>query len=340
MTLRNDIPDTCEIRQCWFTGRRVIHSTKRMGRPYEFVAQAPRRKDVLCPFCPGNESKTPPEVAACRPEGSSANSPDWSLRVIPNKFPALLKHPPNCAEAEQNPFCIPGIGIHEVVVETPIHDLSFCSFSADRLLTVFKYWRDRFCALAKESQVRYIQLFKNSGALAGASIQHAHSQIQTLPFIPELVAREIDSAALYAKEKGGCIFCAAVDGALKPNADCFVADNEKFVVFTPFASLYPYETWLFPKFHHSSFALVDDGDLSYLADLFVDLFYRYHAVFAPDFPFNLILHTAPVATAEETSFHWHFELYPQFAKIAGFERGTGVYINAIPPEYAARRLRL
>lgn len=340
MTTHRDIPETCEIRECPFTGRRVIFSTKRMGRPYEFVAQSPCRKDIPCPFCPGNESETPPEVRAERPGNSQPNSPDWSLRIIPNKFPALLKNQQPSVAIDNSLFCIPGIGIHEVVIETNVHDLSFSNFSVELLTMVLKYWRDRFNELSTASPAAYIQLFKNSGALGGASIQHAHSQILTLPIIPEFVANEIDRAARHYKANGICIFCKTIKDSMKPGAPRFVSSNDHFLTLTPFASLYPYETWLFPKIHQPSFKDVDDACLPSLAQALADLFYRYHEIMGAEFPFNLVLHTAPVSHADKESYHWHFELYPQVAKIAGFERSTGVYINAIPPEYAARQLHL
>ncbi len=339
MTRFENIRETCEIRKCPVTGRRVIVSTMRMGRPYEFISTPPKRKNTPCPFCPGNESETPPEVIALRSPDSKADSPGWSLRVIPNKFPALLKSMPEHCDIACDFETSPGLGIHEVVIETNRHDLSFSHFTPDVFTSVIRCWRDRITVISKNPDCAYVQLFKNSGALGGASILHAHSQILSLPFVPELPEAELSHASRRMSESGKCIFCELLENDATPNSSRFISASDHFAAITPYAGVNPFECWIFPRAHQSDFRQIGDADIDHLADDFVDLFSRYRRVLGDDFPFNLILHTAPATPEAFDFYHWHFELYPQMSRIAGFERGTGVYVNAIPPEYAAEKLR-
>jgi UDPglucose--hexose-1-phosphate uridylyltransferase len=339
-----------EIRRDPAGGGWVIIAAERAKRPYEFrpIPVDDPAGAVLaaesCPFCPNREGRTPPEVAAVRPAESRPDGPGWSVRVVPNKYPVLTRG------AAPRPLvhgffeASDGIGVHEVVIETPDHQIDFSSLVPAQALAVVRTWRERIRSIEAEPQYVYIQLFKNQGRAAGASLSHPHSQIAALPFIPPRIRDEIEASARFQAATGECLHCRMIEEETAA-AERMILRNEAFIVTAPFASRFPYEMHVHPLRHAIRFTAMDEGETALLAAALQDVLGRLRRTLN-DPPFNLILHQAPafaaVGEAEPSAFsayHWHFEILVMPTREAGFEWGTGVHINPVPPEEAAAVLR-
>jgi len=332
------------IRRRW-----SIIATERRFRPHEFkrpVMEPPG--DVGgCPFEYGNEHTTPPEVFAIPRGPRLPNTPNWSVRVVPNKFPALGIEGDLTREAVGIFDKVAGIGAHEVIVETPDHLRPMADLTPPEIALVFRAWRDRIIDLRRDTRIRYVLLFKNHGREAGASLYHPHSQLIATPIIPTVVVQELNVAREHWGHKERCVFCdlIAQERAL---GDRVAIETDRFVLLEPFASAFPFESWILPKRHGHDFALCSDDLLEDLARLLHDFLRRIRALL-DDPPYNLILHTAPSPhprpgqpefwSTIEYDFHWHIEFIPRITRIAGFEWGSGYSINPTPPEEAARFLR-
>ena len=331
-----------ELRKDPITGRWVIISTDRAKRPSDFAREPVKQKGGFCPFCAGNESKTPPEVLGYRsstlggPE-APPDTPGWRVRVVPNKFPALgiegsLDRQPEGMFDKMN-----GIGAHEVIIETPEHDKTFSSLSIKRVEDVIWAFRDRMIDLKKDRRFKYILIFKNHGEPAGASLEHPHSQLIALPIIPKQAVEELEGAKQYFQYKERCIFCDVIRQELE-DMRRVVAENQDFVTLAPFAPRFPFETWILPKHHDSAFDNAPSHVYENLARALQTLVTKSER--ALDNPaYNFVIHTSPVQDGPNDYYHWHMEFMPKLTKVAGFEWGTGFYINPTPPEEAAKFLR-
>jgi UDPglucose--hexose-1-phosphate uridylyltransferase len=327
-----------ELRKDPVIGRWVIISSERSKRPSDFAGSSQtRRKTGLCPFCPGNESATPPEIMAVRPADSAPNTPGWNLRVISNKFPALR------IEGELNRVGVGifdkmnGIGAHEVIVETPDHEKDLVDLPVEQVEQVLWAYRERTQDLARDPRLRYVMVFKNQGEAAGASLEHSHSQLIATPVVPKRVQEELDGAKKYFDYKERCIFCDIIRQERETQTRV-IAENDHFICVAPFAPRFPFETWLLPRFHQSHFGDLTRDRVHELASLLKDVLFRVRTALE-DPPYNYVVHTAPVMGAYAQEYHWHFEIIPKLTKVAGFEWGTGFYINPTAPEEAARYLR-
>jgi UDPglucose--hexose-1-phosphate uridylyltransferase len=329
-----------ELRKDPIVGRWVIIATDRARRPHDYHVERDAPRVGLCPFCPGQEDKTPHEVLAYRPaDGPAArrDAPGWSLRAFPNKFPALV------IEGELNRAGdgvydhMNGIGAHEVIVETPHHEKSFAQLSQGEIESVLAAYRDRLTDLKRDLRFKYVMIFKNHGSAAGASLEHSHSQLIALPIVPKTVAEEMAGARDYYAFKERCVFCDIVRQELGER-ERLVYQNADFVVIEPYAPKFPFETWVLPRRHRSSFEDATRAEHAGLADAMrVALRKLDRALDDP--PYNFILHSAPLQEPESASYHWHVEIMPTLGKVAGFEWGSGFYINPTPPEEAASFLR-
>jgi UDPglucose--hexose-1-phosphate uridylyltransferase len=326
-----------DLRRCPITGRWVIISTDRAQRPQDFTRQrVAATKKRLCPFCPGHETKTPPEVLAYRSNGSR-NEPGWTLRVVPNKFPALRVEGDVDREGEGLYDRMNGVGAHEVIIETPDHMASPASLSEKENADIFFAFRDRILDLKKDIRLRYVLVFKNHGELAGASLEHPHSQLIALPIVPKRALEEIEGAKRHFEYRQRCIFCDIVSQELR-SQDRVVLETESFLVITPYASRFPFETWILPRRHSSHFESLEASSIHNLGWVMRALWRRMEkALESP--PVNVILHSAPVQDPPLEHYHWHIEIMPKLTKVAGFEWGSGFYINPTPPEEAAGFLR-
>jgi len=327
-----------ELRKDPITGRWVIISTDRGKRPMDFLRDQVVAGDPKnCPFCPGHESKTPPELLVYGRNGGGANTPGWSIRVVPNKFPALKIEGELDREGEGLFDKMNGVGAHEVIVEAPDHTASLATIPERALEDVLWAYRDRMLDLKNDKRFRYVLIFKNHGESAGATVDHPHSQLIALPIVPRRVREEVDSSWHYYDEKERCIFCDIIRQEMD-TGERVVAENDHFITMTPYASRFPFEMWLLPKVHGSSYENNQSSMYASLSRMMKDVLMRMDATL--DKPaFNFMIHTSPIGEEINDHYHWHVEIIPKLTKVAGFEWGTGFYINPTPPEEAARFLR-
>jgi UDPglucose--hexose-1-phosphate uridylyltransferase len=327
-----------ELRKDPITGRWVIISTDRAKRPTDFVRESVEiRGNGFCPFCYGHEDKTPPEVLAYGRNGSGPNTPGWSVRVVPNKFPALGIEGDLDRQGEGLFDKMNGIGAHEVIIETPDHKSTLAMIPEKNIEDVLWAYRDRMLDLKNDRRFRYILLFKNHGEAAGASLEHTHSQLIALPIVPKRVREEVDNAVRYYQEKERCIFCDMIRQEMDTEARV-ICENDHFVALAPYAPRFPFETWLLPKQHGSAFENNQNPIYASLAALLKNILLRLDAVLNRP-AYNYVIHTSPIGEEVNEHFHWHIEMMPKLTKVAGFEWGTGFYINPTPPEESARFLR-
>ncbi len=327
-----------ELRKDPVTGRWVIIATDRAKRPSDFLREKVQiRGGSFCPFCYGNESKTPPEVLSYRPDSSVRNTPGWTVRVVPNKFPALGVEGTLDRQGEGLYDKMNGIGAHEVIIETPEHKLTLANMPTRRIEDVLWAFRDRILDLKKDRRFKYILIFKNYGDAAGASLEHTHSQLIALPVIPKRVLEEIEGSKEYYTFKERCVFCDIVRQE-EASQTRVVSENQGFVALAPFAPRFPFELWILPKDHRSAFEESQKNEFEQLAPILKDMLMRLDKVL--DSPaYNFILHSSPLPDSSNDYYHWHFEIMPKLTKVAGFEWGTGFYINPTPPEESAKFLR-
>ena len=242
-----------ELRKDPITGRWVIIATDRAIRPTDFVRDKVQiRGSGFCPFCPGNEKKTPPEIHAYRNDGSARDTPGWSLRIVPNKFPALGIEGTLNRQGEGLYDKMNGIGAHEVIIETTEHSLTLATMPTRSVEDVLWAYRDRILDLKKDRRFKYILIFKNHGEAAGASLEHTHSQLIALPVVPKRVREEVDGAREHYNFKERCIFCDIIRQETEKSAR-LIAENQAFVVLAPFAPRFPFEIWIIPKTHQCAF---------------------------------------------------------------------------------------
>lgn len=326
-----------ELRRDPIIGRWVIIAKERGKRPSDFVIEKEISKGGFCPLCSGNEHFTPPEVLAYGRPQYAPNTPGWSLRVVPNKFPALVIEGELDKRGEGIYDKMNGIGAHEVIIETPNHNETITDMSHDQLIQVFWAYRDRMADLSKDPRFRYIIVFKNFGRAAGASLEHSHSQLIALPIVPHRIQEEITGCLKYFDYKDRCVFCDIIRQERSQNIR-IVCENEEFITISPFAPRSPFEMWILPKKHQSSYLATDDSLFHPLTDLFLETMKRLNKAI-PRVPYNYVLHTAPLQNQFLEHYHWHIEIMPKLTMVAGFEWGSGFYINPTPPEEAARFLR-
>ncbi|MEO0137500.1 MAG: galactose-1-phosphate uridylyltransferase [candidate division WOR-3 bacterium] len=328
-----------ELRKDPVLGRWVIISTERAKRPKDFKFE-PEEKKISpqeCPFCPGNESATPPEIYAIRNNGTLPNTPGWSLRVIPNKFPALRIEGELNRKGEGIYDKMNGIGAHEVIIETNDHQYDLADLPEEAVYNLVDTYQKRIIDLKKDSRLRYVMIFKNFGAVAGASLEHSHSQLIATPIIPKRVIEEMDGAKRYFEYRDRCIFCDIIAQETKVSKR-MVSENNNFIAICPFAPRFPFEIWIIPRQHISNFEDTDGNGLYDLAKILKDCLIRLKkALNTP--PYNFIIHTTPITLKGIEFYHYHIEIIPVLTRIAGFEWGTGFYINPTAPEESAAYLK-
>jgi UDPglucose--hexose-1-phosphate uridylyltransferase len=327
-----------ELRKDPITGRWVIIATERAKRPSDFVRERVQiHGSGFCPFCYGNETKTPPEIIAYRSDGSTRNAPGWSLRVVPNKFPALGIEGGLNRQGEGLFDKMNGLGAHEVIIETPDHQKTIAMLPERQIEDVLWAYRDRILDLKKDRRFKYIMIFKNHGEAAGASLEHTHSQLIALPVVPKRVREEVDGAREYFNFKERCIFCDIIRQESESGVRV-IADSPEFIAVAPFAPRFPFEIWIVPRIHQSAFEDSQKQEFEQLAAMLKDMLTRLDKVL--DYPaYNYIIHTSPSPETPNEHYHWHLEIMPKLTKVAGFEWGTGFHINPTPPEESAKFLR-
>jgi UDPglucose--hexose-1-phosphate uridylyltransferase len=324
--------------------RWVIIATERAKRPMDFTPPQEDGASKGCPFCEGNEKMTPPEIFAIRKDGSSRDRPDWTVRVVPNKFPALRIEGGLGKLGVGIYDKMNGIGAHEVIIETTRHEEKLELQSVDSLFKVFSTYKLRLIDLKRDERFRYILVFKNEGRTAGASLSHPHSQLIATPVTPKRIREELLGAQHYYEYKDRCIFCDIIrEEAIQKER--IVYENGGFISFCPFASRFPFEIWVIPKRHDPDYDSMENDEIFSFADIMKTTLAKLSkALSGPHY--NYVLHTGPVRwprrgywTTIDYDFHWHVEIIPRLTNVAGFEWGTGFYINPTVPEEAAGYLQ-
>ncbi len=336
-----------ELRQDPVTGRWVIIAGNRAERPEEYRRAPVVRVELDCPFCRGHESSTPREVAWYGPDPNASHR--WEVRVVRNKYPALdlegdgHGHPfvaerDDRSSADAPLFVVhPGYGRHEVVIESPQHVESFSELTDEQAYWTFTAYRDRLLAHQRDPALIAASVFQNVGPEGGASLVHAHSQVLSLPDVPESLARELTGAKEFFSRHRGCVFCAMIQREGKLGIRV-VAQTDRLIALAPYASRFAYETWILPREHSPSFEHADDALLREAALLLKRVIWAVEQ--SLDRPaYNFYLHTAPFDSKTYPHYHWHFEFFPRISKAAGFEWCSGWHMNAVPPEVAASELR-
>jgi len=336
-----------ELRKDPILGRWVIIATERNKRPDSFASNR-CDEDVAvdkCPFCEGKEAMTPPEISSVRNERTAPNTPGWQVRVVPNKYPAcgiddkLIKQGYGMFDMMTN------FGAHEVIIETPEHKSEFKDRPVGDIIRVLNVLQDRIQDLQQDERLRHILIFKNKGKEAGASLAHPHHQLIALPITPKRVREELKGSLSYFKLKERCIYCDIVIQELSMK-ERLVYQNDGFVAFCPYAARFPFEVWIVPLNHAIDFygeSVRRQNEL--LADVLKTVLLRLADVLKNP-PYNYIIHSAPNRFPRsgywqtiEQDYHWHIELWPKLTQVAGFEWGSGFYINPVSPEQAAEFLR-
>lgn len=326
-----------ELRRDPVIGRWNIIETDQPSGPEAFEVETHAPMGGKCPFCYGNEGMTPPEIYVLRPPGSGPNSTGWHLRVVANKFPAL-KIEGDLGRRGLGVFDLcNGVGAHEVIVETPDHQRQMTDLSVEELTAVIKAFKVRSLDLRGDRRLKYTLIFKNFGLSAGASLEHTHSQLIALPIVPKRVQEELRGSEKYFEFRERCLYCDMLHQELQDD-ERLVCENRSFVAHCPFVSSFPFEVWILPKEHRADFAQINQEAIGDFARLLKETLLRLRAALANP-SYNFIIHTAPIEPREREDYHWHLELIPKLTKIAGFEWGTGFYINPTPPELAATCLR-
>jgi UDPglucose--hexose-1-phosphate uridylyltransferase len=325
-----------EFRQNMATREWVIVASERAERPDQFTRRKVERRVITqlsenCPFCPGNEHLTPPPTLVIR------NGNQWSVRVVPNKYAALRADDSNEREKIGLFLKAGGYGIAEVIIETPRHDLSIATMPETQVRLVLQAYRERTRQVAKMQNVNFVTLFRNHGERAGTSLQHPHSQLIATPIIPPNVRDQIHQSMMSYDSYGTCVFCEMMAEELE-QGERLIINSEKFVAFVPFASRSPFEIKILPKEHRAFFGDVTDEELDDLARVLKTILLKvYKGLDDPDY--NYIIHSAPVGDDDARYSHWYIMVVPRLTTPAGFEMGSGIYINVMAPERCAQVLK-
>ncbi|MFH0807739.1 MAG: galactose-1-phosphate uridylyltransferase [Elusimicrobiota bacterium] len=327
-----------ELRKDPVIGRWVIISTERSNVSLDF------RKDIeveaatkSCAFCEGNEHMTPPEILAYRKYGTQKDKPGWWVRVVPNKYPVLGIEGQTKRTGESLYDKMSGIGAHEVIIETAEHNRELPDIEDKKAEDIICAYKDRIADLRRDFRFEYILIFKNHGKAAGASVAHPHSQLIALPMVPVRVKQEQIGSKQYFDFKERCVFCDIISYELA-NESRVITENDSFAAVCPYASRFPFETWILPKKHFSHFSDIDKHDVPRLTQIMKTVLGKINKALENP-PYNYLIHTNPLKEPDSAFYHWHIELMPKLTRVAGFEWGTGFYINPVPPEEAARFLR-
>jgi UDPglucose--hexose-1-phosphate uridylyltransferase len=325
-----------EFRQNQATKEWVILATERGKRPNDIAKDRPKREHppahkTDCPFCPGNESLTDKAVYEHSSKGS------WQVRVVPNKFAALQPHLSPTRQRVGSFLAAKGFGIAEVVIEHPRHDQTIALMELEEVAGVLRAYRSRHIEIAKNDKINLITVFRNHGAGAGTSLEHPHSQIIATPIVPPHVRYPLEQAVLHYDKHGSCVFCDMAAEELRQR-ERIVIESDNFVAFCPFAARSPFESRIYPKRHTASFVTVDDEEIVELAWVLRDLLGKfYHGLGNPDY--NYVLRSSPIGDEDTRHLHWYMVIIPKISIPAGFEIGSGIYINTVAPEDSARFLR-
>lgn len=324
-----------ELRLNLITREWVIIAKERAKRPEDFIK--PRSKKSLqpylpdCPFCPGNEAMTPPETY--RVSGEK----EWKIRVTPNKFPALSSSGIRKRRSNGVKRLVTGVGIHEVIIESPYHNSEIPIMPKGDIDDVIKTYKNRFINAHDNPNVGHVIIFKNHGPGAGTSLEHPHSQLIGSPVTPIQVRDRMEAFVHFFDDTGRCILCKTIDME-KREGIRIILETEHFLSFIPYAALSPFHTWIFPKRHSASFSNITDEESEDLAtNLKTTLAKLYYGLEDPNY--NYVIRSNRPQDSYSEYYHWYISIIPRLTMVAGFELGSGMYINVSVPEESAEFLR-
>ncbi|MBU4346296.1 MAG: galactose-1-phosphate uridylyltransferase [Candidatus Omnitrophica bacterium] len=327
-----------ELRRDPIAGRWVIVDNEHPNKPEDFEYEQSIPKGGVCPFCYGNESMTPPEIDSFRDAHSAPNTSGWQVRVVPNKFPALE------AKGDLNRRGLGiydmsnGVGTHEVLIESPAHDKDIPDLLNQEVENIISMAHRRSNELIKDKRFKYILLFRNYGRAAGASLEHPHTQIIALPMVPKSAMEEIRGAHNYFEYRGRCIYCDIIRQETQEK-ERIILENKHFLSFCPFVSRFPFEIWIIPKRHVGYFSHTPQEEIADLASILKETIAKIKKIFV-NVSYNFIIHSSPINGDDDIEYyHWHIEFMPKLMRVAGFEWGTGFYIDPISPELSAQYLK-
>lgn len=325
-----------ELRQNIITRDWVIIAKERARRPNEFASSRTSRSraeshNSSCPFCPGNEHQTQREIYRVSGERG------WKVRVVDNKFPALMRDGERLRTINGIYRSMTAVGFHEVIIEHPRHDMTTALLSDSEVVDILEAYRHRYIDIRKDPRIEAIIIFKNHGEGAGTSLGHPHSQLAATPIVPTQVRSRIEEATRFFDEVGECVFCSTLRAELV-GRERIVFESEHFVAFIPYAALSPFHLWIFPRRHTSSFGDIMDAEMEDLAAILRTVLAKlYFGLGDPDF--NYSIRSIPVRDHHTDYYHWYFTIVPHVSRTAGFEIGSGMYINPALPEESAEFLR-
>lgn len=330
-----------ELRQNPATKEWVIIATERARRPEDLgsgvLPPAPNEVEK-CPFCSGKEKLTPKEILAYRTYGTAPDSPGWWIRIVPNKFAALVPQG-NLERIKCEDFFsyMDGVGEHEIIIESPDHHQMIATLEQKQVEELFLAYRERYISLSKDPRFELVILFENHGISAGTSLRHPHSQIIATPVTPLHIRNRMEEAMHYFDDNGRCVYCDMIEKD-KLLDERLVMETENFISLEPFAARSPFETWVLPKKHSSSFEEISPENTKELAFVMRSTLAKiYKSLNNPDY--NFVVRSAPIHEKNVEYYHWHIMIVPRVSAVAGFELGSGIYINTVIPEAAAKFLR-
>ncbi len=316
----------------------VVFAPDRLNRPHAYQGISKLPDNLFNPFAPGNEGSTPGEVYAQRAEGTHSDTPGWEVRVIPNLYPAFESQSLLLGPAHPLYSAIAGIGGHEVLIETANPQTPFEQLSSEQLVHYFEALQNRLHYWQNQSGVRSVYLFKNSGAVAGASLPHPHSQLVALPIVPPRFEKMNQFAQEYYKDNKRSYFEVLIEEELRLKSRV-VWESEWVVAFCPYVSRFPYEVIFYPRQPIADFTQNPQNCLRELSGAVRTVFAGIGKAARRDFPYNLFIQQPPVGNGSSDWFRWSLEIYPRVGGVAGFETGTGMWMSSILPEAAAERIR-
>ncbi|MCI0406961.1 MAG: galactose-1-phosphate uridylyltransferase [Acidobacteria bacterium] len=325
-----------ELRREPILQRWVVITAQPWKALAEVLRQRRDRSGGPCPFCPGQEHETPPEVFALRDPASPHDLTGWTVRVVPNRFPALRIE----GEIERTGEGVfdrtSAIGAHEIVIETASHVADWATLAVENVAGVLEAYRNRSLDLRGDERFRQILIARNYGP-GLAFLPHPHSHILALPVVPKRIEDEVRGVVEYYQRKERCAYCDILRQELK-SGERVIRESETFLALASFAARYPFETWILPKAHAHDFGAIKADQLPELAGLLQDVTGALHRLL-PDLAYSLVLHTSPLQRYIESRYHWHLEIRVRLGVGEGFEWGTGFFVNPLSPEEAAQLLR-
>lgn len=324
-----------ELRLNLVTREWVIIATERAKRPVDFIDRRDRRSALqhltTCPFCPGNERRTPMEHFRLSENGS------WRIRVVANRYPALAAEGDRKRTIESFKRSVTGVGRHEIIIESPSHNLNIPSFDLKHIEELIQIYKGRFIEAHSDPRVEHVIIFKNHGEGAGTSLEHPHTQLVAVPVVPIQFRDRVQSMMYFFDDTGECLLCSIIKKEREEKVRV-ILETEHFITFIPYAALSPFHTWIFPKRHSASFSEITEDEINEMAYHIKTLLAKFQSGLEdPDY--NYVIRSSRPSDAANEYCHWYMSVVPRITKAAGFELGSGMYINTALPEESAGFLR-